>query len=57
MYCDVTTPETPDSPSTASDILPGTSLSLVHDSMRCWVIYQNKSGQLVAYNEKDQKRE
>lgn len=44
-------------PSTAKDVKNATSLSLFHDSMRFWVIYQNKDGQLVAHNEKDQKRE
>ncbi|VUC25608.1 unnamed protein product [Clonostachys rosea] len=55
MYCDVTTPETPDTASSAKDIKKGTGLSLFHDTRRCWVIFQNKSGQLVAHNEKDQK--
>lgn len=56
MYCDITTPETPDTSSSAKDVLEATSLSLFHDTRRFWVIYQNKDGQLVAHNEKDQKR-
>ena len=56
MYCDVTTPETPDLPSTAKDIRPMTSLSLFHDTRRFWVVFQNNAGQLVAHNETDQKR-
>ncbi|KAL2214624.1 hypothetical protein CC79DRAFT_153978 [Sarocladium strictum] len=55
MYCDVTTPETPDSASTAKDIGRRTSLSLFHDTRRCWVVFQNSAGQLVAHNERDQK--
>ncbi|KAF4334077.1 hypothetical protein FBEOM_12088 [Fusarium beomiforme] len=55
MYCDVITPEIEGTASKAKDILEGTSLGLFHDTQRCWVVYQNKSGQLVAYNEKDQK--
>ncbi|CVL11706.1 hypothetical protein FPRO06_13013 [Fusarium proliferatum] len=55
MYCDLGTPQTPDKPSTAKSIMKGTYLSLFHDTRRCWVIFQNESGQLVAHNETDQK--
>lgn len=57
MYCDVTTPETPDTASSAKDIKNKTCLSMFYDTRRYWVIFQNQAGQLVAHNEKDQKRE
>lgn len=55
FFSDVTSPDAQDMPSTAKDVKNATSLSLFHDSMRFWIIYQNKDGQLVAHNEKDQK--
>lgn len=39
MYCDVTTPETPDTVSSDKDIMRGTGLSLFHDTRQFWVIH------------------